>query len=185
MRKLILTLLLALIMAPTMTILAQQPTSKEPVKIIVLKRNFFKDSLNLNVDVSNVFWNKFDVFENREAVFHEEFKKDMEEHGIDLRKNTKLSKEQKVYVIKKKLEMKEKILGLDQERFNAYQKILPAEDLIRYFDLDQQFKAEMTKKFDESKRAPKYSNSNTQTIQLTTPTSTQQTIIMEAHPQQK
>ena len=183
MRKLILTLLLALIMAPTMTILAQQPTSKEPVKIIVLKRNFFKDSLNLNVDVSNVFWNKLDVFENREAVFHEEFKKDMESHGIDLRKNTKLSKEQRVYVIKKKLEMKEKILGLDQERFDAYQKILPAEDLIRYFDLDQKFKAEMTKKFEEAKRVPK--PSNTQTIQITTPSSTQQTIILEAHPQQK
>ena len=107
MRKPILTLLLALLIAPTLTTLAQQPTSKEPVKIIVLKRNFFKDSLNLNVDVSNVFWNKFDVFENREAVFHEEFKRDMESHGIDLRKDTKLSKEQSVYVIQKKMEMKE------------------------------------------------------------------------------
>ena len=180
MRKLILTLLLALIMAPTMTILAQQPTSKEPVKIIVLKRNFFKDSLNLNVDVSNVFWNKFDVFENREAVFHEEFKKDMEEHGIDLRKNTKLSKEQKVYVIKKKLEMKEKILGLDQERFNAYEKILPAEDLIRYFDLDQQFKAEMTKKFEAAKQIQK-ANEN-QRSPLTTQPSTQKSITIEAYP---
>ena len=106
MRKLISLLLLTLFIAPAVTVWAQQPTSKEPVKIIVLKRNFFKDSLNVNVDVSNLFWNKFDVFENREAVFHEEFKKDMESHGIDLRKNTKLTKEQSVYVIKKKLELK-------------------------------------------------------------------------------
>ena len=183
MRKPILTLLLALLIAPTLTTLAQQPTSKEPVKIIVLKRNFFKDSLNLNVDVSNVFWNKFDVFENREAVFHEEFKRDMESHGIDLRKDTKLSKEQSVYVIQKKLEMKEKILGLDKERFNTYQKILPAEDLIRYYDLEQEFKTEMTKKFEASKRVSK--PANTQTIKLSTPTSSQKSITIEAHPHQK
>ena len=182
MKKLILIFLLALIIVPATT-WAQQPSSKETAKVIVLKRNFFKDSLNLNVDVSNLFWNKFDVFENREAVFHEEFKKDMESHGIDLRKNTKLTKEQSVYVIKKKLEMKEKILGLDQERFDAYEKILPAEDLIRYFDLDQKFKTEMTKKFEEAKRNSKYSN--TQSLQITTPASTVKSTNLEAHPQQK
>ena len=183
MRKLISLLLLTLFIAPAVTVWAQQPTSKEPVKIIVLKRNFFKDSLNVNVDVSNLFWNKCDVFENREAVFHEEFKKDMESHGIDLRKNTKLTKEQSVYVIKKKLELKEKILGLDQERFDAYQKILPEEDLIRYFDLDQKFKTEMTKKIEAAKKVQK--SGDTQSIQITTPTSTQQSITIEAHPQQK
>ncbi|MBO4481845.1 MAG: hypothetical protein J5719_04765 [Bacteroidales bacterium] len=182
MKKLILIFLLALIIVPATT-WAQQPSSKETAKVIVLKRNFFKDSLNLNVDVSNLFWNKFDVFENREAVFHEEFKNDMESHGIDLRKNTKLTKEQSVYVIKKKLEMKEKILGLDQERFDAYEKILPAEDLIRYFDLDQKFKTEMTKKFEAAKQIQK--SNDTQSLQITTPASTVKSTNLEAHPQQK
>lgn len=182
MKKLILIFLLALIIVPATT-WAQQPSSKETAKVIVLKRNFFKDSLNLNVDVSNLFWNKFDVFENREAVFHEEFKKDMESHGIDLRKNTKLTKEQSVYVIKKKLEMKEKILGLDQERFDAYEKILPAEDLIRYFDLDQKFKTEMTKKFEAAKQIQK--SNDTQSLQITKPASTVKSTNLEAHPQQK
>ena len=182
MKKLILIFLLALIIVPATT-WAQQPSSKVTAKVIVLKRNFFKDSLNLNVDVSNLFWNKFDVFENREAVFHEEFKKDMESHGIDLRKNTKLTKEQSVYVIKKKLEMKEKILGLDQERFDAYEKILPAEDLIRYFDLDQKFKTEMTKKFEAAKQIQK--SNDTQSLQITTPASTVKSTNLEAHPQQK
>ena len=183
MKKLILIFLLALIIVPATT-WAQQPTSKEPVKIIELKRNFFKDSLKIrDIDLSHVFWNKFDVFENREAVFHEEFKKDMESHGIDLRKNTKLTKEQSVYVIKKKLEMKEKILGLDQERFDAYEKILPAEDLIRYFDLDQKFKTEMTKKFEAAKQIQK--SNDTQSLQITTPASTIKSTNIDAHPQQK
>ena len=81
------------------------------------------------------------------------------------------------------LEMKEKILGLDKERFNTYQKILPAEDLIRYYDLEQEFKTEMTQKFEASKRVSK--PANTQTIKLSTPTSSQKSITIEAHPQQK
>lgn len=123
---------------------------KEPVKIIELKREFFKDSLNLAVDVSKIFWTKFDAIENEEHVIYEKYYKDLEAHGINLKsgqKNPKLTKAQQIYLIEKRIEMKEKLMGVEKERFEEYKDVLPDEQLIKYYDLDKQFKEDMTKKW--------------------------------------
>lgn len=148
-RILLISALVILVVIPTM---AQKPSNngqKEPVKIVELKRDFFKDSLNLTVDVSSLFWTKFDVIEQSEHKIYEDFRKDLEEHGIVLKpgQKNKLTKAQQIYVIEKRIEMKEKLMGLEKERFNEYKDVLPDEQLIKYYDLDKQFKEEMTKKW--------------------------------------
>lgn len=174
-------LILALLLSSSIYTWAQQPTANnttETVTIIELRRNFFKDSLNLNVDVSNVFWHTFDNIENQEYIIHKQFKKDLEEQGIDLRKKNKLNHEQRIYVIQKKLEMKEKILGLDQERFESYKQILPPDKLIKYYNLDHEFKTIMTNKYNKSKQVPRVQNQ--EPVHITTP-ATQTVITTESH----
>jgi len=144
-------------------------TSNEPIKVSEIKREYFKDSLRLNVDISNSFWNRYDAMESREHIIHEQFKKDMEEHGIYLSPGQKidhLTKEQQIYFIEKRMKMKEELMGLDLERFQEYKEVLPVETLILYYNLDHKFKNEMTQRY----RNGSIKNTKEATAPVATPT---------------
>jgi hypothetical protein len=118
--------------------------------VSVLKRQYIQDSLQLDAVQSTKFWAVYDKYEQKEQDIHDEFHKFKKEHmspnGQARVQYKDLSNDQKVVFLEKKTRMKTELSNLEQELFLELKQILDPETLVRFYQLERNFRKEMVQK---------------------------------------
>lgn len=118
--------------------------------VSVLKRQYIQDSLQLDAAQAKKFWAVYDKYEQKEQDIHDEFhkfkKEQMSPNGQERIQYKDLSDDQKVVFLEKKTRMKTELSALEQEQFFEFKQILDAETLVRFYQLERNFRKEMVQK---------------------------------------
>lgn len=118
--------------------------------VSVLKRQYVQDSLQLDAVQTKKFWAVYDKYEQKEQDIHDEFhkfkKEQMSPNGQERIQYKDLSDDQKVVFLEKKTRMKTELSNLEQELFLEFKQILDPETLVRFYQLERNFRKEMVQK---------------------------------------
>ena len=116
-----------------------------------MKRQYIHDSLQLNEIEAEKFWVKYNQLESDEMELHESFRKFMEDNNIKSVRGKvnfkELPADKAVEFLERKMKFKSDMQALESSFFNYLKNTLPKEKIVRYYELDANFKKEALKKF--------------------------------------
>ncbi|MCQ2286720.1 MAG: hypothetical protein MJZ76_07580 [Bacteroidales bacterium] len=132
------------------------PNSDEECKVVCsMRRTYMQDSLQLTEKESKAFWALYDETEVREHEIYKKFHTYQKESGIKSAKGRvdmkQMDPTQALAFMEKKIDFKTELQKLESDFFKDLKKILPAEKVVRYYELEKGFKREMVRKMKSEK----------------------------------
>ncbi len=116
-----------------------------------MKRQYIHDSLQLTEKEAEKFWVKYNKMESAEMELHESFRKFLEDNNIKSVRGKvnfkELPADKAVAFLERKMKFKSDMQALENSFFSDMKNILPHEKIVRYYELEGNFKKEALKKF--------------------------------------
>lgn len=116
-----------------------------------MKRQYIQDSLTLTESESKSFWMEYNKFDIAELELHTKFRTFMENNGIKSERGkvnlSELPSEKAILYLEHKMQFKTDMQALQNSFFNTLKTILPTDKIVRYYELERDFKHVAVKKF--------------------------------------
>lgn len=154
MKKVWITLIIAVL--ATSALFAQE---KNPKAMVHDRLAYMQEHLKLSGQESQNFWSLYEQYLNDEVKALTNYRKNLEKQGIKLGTPgtnkeiiEKLSDKQLTYLQDQKFELRKALLNLETTYHKKYKAVLTPRHLQDLYNLEYQYKKEMTKKKKESKK---------------------------------
>ena len=115
--------------------------------IMSIKKSFIERNLVLSEDVRQAFWNVYNPYLKDESEIFEASRALLLKNGIERSKgridNKKLNDKQLYILMEDRIVTKEKLLQLEKKLYDQLKKILPAQTLYQFYQIEGRFKADI------------------------------------------
>jgi hypothetical protein len=129
----------------TFSLFAQE--QEDCQSIMSIKKSFIERNLVLSDDIRQVFWDIYNPYLKEESEIFEASKLLMQKSLIERSKGKieykKLSDKQLYILLEDRLATKEKLIQLEKQLYNQLKRLLPAQTLYQFYQIEGRFKAEI------------------------------------------
>jgi len=122
--------------------------------IMAIKKKFIERNLILSDGERKAFWDLYNPYLKEEAEIFEASRALLQKNNIDRRKGrvdyTKLTDKQLYVLMEDRIQTKEKLIKLDRKLYEQLKKVLSAQTLYQFYQIEGRFRADIKQEAKEA-----------------------------------